>query len=499
MSPPTHHHLIYPPPPENLHRKFPLPVVTRIPNDPSRYPELVRNIRSRYLPGIKASEKDRCIKLPQLQELDLLDPCHYQGKRELVLDLLSRKPIYPALSGLSKLPVELFRNIAEFLDKQDIVSMRLVCSEIYHKMLPSYGEWCLETFQTDLTPESLQELKETSEDPRLNHFVRKLLIRKPRNRASLWLLPTGEHAEDPCRTGQYHTLRFILINLKNCHEFQLDSHCYHRYNDPPVWQDLMTPLQATFTILAAIAGSGILVKSFSSDLNEHCSTDVPGYGSLTVAPADGQLRSEVEFSQFEELSLDYVSTKHDLGWMSEILLPAAGLKRLSLSFTSRSNITDLISKIIEINSFPNLQELRLSTSDMEAIPITFEESIRFVLPFSSLRILDISKMWMRTPGTWSEFLKFVAKVCVRLETIAVSELWIETSSPFPRGCKLLFFNQFMTRPNTLKFKGLAQTKLQHQSRDLLAGISYSGSEMAEVLDLLIEYVLDNEKQEQSTE
>jgi len=82
----------------------------------------------------------------------------------------------PQLATLSALPSELIFDIADFLERNDVLSIRLACKELLEKTLPFCGYKYFSVITTNVSRQSLERLKLSFAPSQLSTYVQTLLV-----------------------------------------------------------------------------------------------------------------------------------------------------------------------------------------------------------------------------------------------------------------------------------------------------------------------------------
>ncbi|MCJ1362235.1 hypothetical protein MMC16_001337 [Acarospora aff. strigata] len=377
---------------------------------------------------------------------------------------------------LCTLAVELVEHIASVLEPADLFSLRLVCKGLNEKTLHYFARTYLTTVRTDLSHKSLQELKELSAHGQLGCYVRTLLIKEGPNdigRGFLWCRHPSGHLLTPS-SGIQMLQDLLLKDLVNCRSF----HIYGAHaGEEPYESDWLTSSDAIAIILTIIAETSLPIKSFYVDFREGGTGRVDAKRLHALQYQKPGFRTA--WAHLQELCLEHSMTLDNFDWTMELVLCATNLQKLSLEFEF-DHSTSFIDRLSSTDSFPKLQELKLSCAD-----VTVELISRFLLRFrDSLRALSFRHVIIddNSGGTWIPILSNLRSNLPLLESICVHQL-----KDFKLGDKdRIMFPALSDNPVVPGSQGgrfnLISKKFRGSPRIL--GVSYCGPRMDVALEIL---------------
>lgn len=319
-------------------------------------------------------------------------------------------------SKLCTLAVELIEHIAAALEPADLFSLRLVCKGLDERTLHYFARTYLTTVRTDLSHESLRELKELSAHKQLSHHIRSLLIRegpKDIGRGFWWNRHPSGHLLAPS-SGTQMLQDILLNNLFNCRSFQISG---PHGGTTPCASDWLTTSDAIAIILTIIAKTSLPIKSFYVDFRSN------GTGRVDArrlhAPQYQTPEFRTAWANLRELYLEHSMTLNTFEWAMELVECAENLEKLSLVLDS-DHSTSFIGRLSSTDSFPKLQELKLAIAD-----VTVELISRFVFRFrDSLRALSFRQVTIddTSGSSWISILSNLRSNLPLLESICIHHL-----------------------------------------------------------------------------
>jgi hypothetical protein len=427
----------------------------------------------------------------------------------------------PSLS-LYALPAEVIEHIAKELELADLCHLRLVCKILSHKTVHYFGLTYFAYARTNLSFTSLQKLQELSQHEHLGQHVRTLLIQGPHGigRGFSW-------HRNPSRSlilphPGVRTLRESLLALENCRSFCLYNDGQGKYGQR-YERDCLRPSDAVAILLNIIAETGLSVRSFAADFFTFCDQSV----DLTLLHLESYRKPEFRsaWSQLQELSLRQYVDGHNINWVRGLILGAPNLRCLTLCFGSE-HINYFFDQVKSCDRFPRLQELNISNVNWHN-----ESFFDFVFHFrDSLRVLRLASFSLDDGRSWKAVFPLLKTKLPVLETISVYFIceWIPIERygtwgrvrrriTFPgffgrqnasgletiKQCLLDGWNEvadsefsrcsvFRTVPEGPGVSGLGYSKFIITSgvwgsiQKEVHGVSYSGANIREVLDMLAE-------------
>ena len=401
-------------------------------------------------------------------------------------------------SRLASLAVEIVELIADALDPIDLFSLRCVCKELNRKTLHYFGRTCITIVRTDFTHENLKKLQELSEKELFKIHVQTLSIKTSLNfqgqgfneleRDSSWHRNPSGYLEAPPLMARI--LGDILVKrLVNCRSFHI-----HGYDDVGRLYEsgILTPSDAVGIVLAIIAEHSLPVKSFFVHFTER------GTGRLDVKRLQLPLYQQPGFrfgwAHLRELYLQYSIDFNDSDWAMHLILHAPRLQKLSLGFYHNIDIP-LIDRLTSRYELPRLQYLSLSFAY-----VTVESILRLLVnSHDSLRELSFRHVAMKSGSTWERFFRESRAEFSALESISV----LRPSENVPEHNTHVRFPKLLDNPvvpgsettslprsdcRLLKSSGLPirLTYKKMYGKVKVIGVSYHGSEMNSILEILAE-------------
>ena len=356
------------------------------------------------------------------------------------------------------LAVEIIELLTCTLEPTDVLSVRLVCRELYRKTLQHFSRTFFTTVSTDLTPQSLQRLQNVSNSTHLAHSVKLLHIIHDRGNLGQgfqWHRHSSGHLIAPL--PGVDLLQDILVhNLLNCRSFHIDG-----YDE--VQQDASTdsiiPGDAIGIIFSIVAETGLTIQSFTVDTSPRNNLTE---GRLDTERLRVPLCSHENFlagwKELKELVLKCKITSDQHGWLFDIISHAPRLCKLSFAFAFEvGNHIDLfMRRLVSTRSCSKLEELNLRTAHMTA-----ESFCQFILLNSAtIRLLSLYFVTLDDGGSWSSVLNSLSGNLPYLESFYIFFL----RQSMPGRTPFIRFDKLTEIPVVPGSEVLLSGSLKHDSR-----------------------------------
>ncbi|KAL9129284.1 MAG: hypothetical protein Q9217_002231 [Psora testacea] len=379
-------------------------------------------------------------------------------------------------SKLPALVVDVIQLIASALEPTDLFSFRLVCKELNQKTLYHFGRTCLKILRTDLSRNSLQELKDFSGNEQLGSCVQTLLIKSGPHglgQGFPWHRHSSGYLIHPLSGVQM--LQEILLNgLKNCRSFHIHSLiCEEDTYD----NDGVTPSDAVGIILALIAETGLSVRSFYVDFRKQGTSRMDG--KRLHMPRYQTPEFSFAWSHLQELSLEQSMTSENYDKALELVLCATNLRKLSLNL-EYDHSCSFIGRVALAGTLHGLQELRLSSVNVTAETI----SGLLLRSHNSLRALSFRFVYLENDDNWVSILRTLKINHPFLESISV--FWLkELKAPEPDN---IVFPTLSSNPVVLLDRKFELSYKKYCGEKRVIGASYWGQGMDRALETLAESI-----------
>ena len=311
---------------------------------------------------------------------------------------------------LPSLAVEMVELLASFLGRTDSSSLRLVCWELYTKTLQHFTRTYMATVKTDLTPQSLQRLRDISRSEHLAHRV-KLLRIIPKGlyfgQGFQWDRHPSGHLNLP--VAGVDLLQSILVhNLVNCRSFDVSG---LDEVDQKESTEALAAGDAIGIILAIVSETGLAIQSLTVQASGRLATR-----RITV-PLSRPETFIIGWTHLEELILDCKITIDQQDWLVNLISHAPRLRKLSLTFDFglSSHIDSLLERFASARLCPQLEELSLSYAH-----VTAKIFCHFISRCSAtIRALSLDSVTLEDGGTWNSTLKHLSGKLPRLNSFYV--------------------------------------------------------------------------------
>ncbi len=224
------------------------------------------------------------------------------------------------VSPFSTLAVELIELIASSLERPDLFALRLVSKDLNLKTPNYFSRTCLTKLWTDLSCNSLHNLKEISAHEEFRHQVQTLSIEGQNDigLGFMWNRHSSGHLVAPLRGRD--ELRNILLDLVNCRSFHI--HCDHERED--VYEPEQLTNDVVAIILSIVAETALPVVSFRVE-----SRKSPPSKTYAVRLPSLRYREPgfmVGLAHLRDLYLEYdVIFVNNTDWAAELIVRASNL------------------------------------------------------------------------------------------------------------------------------------------------------------------------------
>lgn len=267
---------------------------------------------------------------------------------------------------LDALTTELVEHIVGFLDnRSDLLSVRLVCRQLYLKSFTTFATAWFHTVVSDLTPQSLRRLETIAHHEKIRVFVQKLRIdycgksyQGPLGRGNDW--PRNESGcLDPSSSIARTLHDWLATRLVRCREFEVADGC-GRLPEKDSTDTSLSPTDAVQLLFFAIAaGDGLPVRSFRVHL-DRCTPMNPS--QLSPGTLNSRPFRSLWASHLQDLELSWVLEQD--GWFEAVLdliITATHLKTLRLRWPAcgTTDTQQFIHRLAEAPTVPALTDLKL--------------------------------------------------------------------------------------------------------------------------------------------
>ncbi|EKV06674.1 Cyclin-like F-box [Penicillium digitatum] len=381
-----------------------------------------------------------------------------------------------SLAYLPSLPVELVELVAEFIDADGLIALRLVCRELQRKTFHHFAQRFLSSIKTDLSEDSLHRINALSQNVELRPYVNGLAftLQNGVGRGLVWDRHPWGPISAPLEVDAIRSLRDNLTqNLTNCRSFFI--FCRYPEGHPDLSHVTITDAVAVF--FALVVDARLPVSSFHLIYaNQYSRTLIMDMRRLPKL-----LYRQPEFknvwANLQKLSLEQYLTLDNFGFLLELVLSAPNLQSLLLNLGSHDLASEFMHELAESANFSQLHELALFRTSTRGPDL--HKLITTIRP--NLISLTLYHVTLAPGGDWTPFLKELSQGFLALQSISLYYLWASTPAK-----SLLIFPDIPKTPLLYTSKGQHLNKFY--SEDLKAptvlGIEYFGSKMSHVLDLL---------------
>ena len=330
---------------------------------------------------------------------------------------------------LPKLATELVELVSHFLERTDLLSLRLVNKELHQKSFSAFHS-LFTTIRTDLSLTSLEKIQAICTHG-LNLYVKNLLLEAGDDgefgHGAQWSRHSLNHLN--MLSPGPKTLQYLLTNdLVNCRSFHIRI--------PGGMEDeshAITPSDAVGLILLLIPSLPAMspLSSFAVSSRSH-GTSFLDVKRLPMAQCN-QAPFHRAWTYVQELMLEQTLTPETFAWSLNLVLHATNLRTLSLNLGFGKS-EDFIERLCAAESAPCFLEslsLRCGHTTVAHMSHLIEKSR------GTLRALSLQQVSLSRFGDWLVVLERLRSQAVLLESISVHWLTAYGDGPqtlmvFPR-------------------------------------------------------------------
>lgn len=261
------------------------------------------------------------------------------------------------------LPVELIELIAEFLDSNGLLGLRLTCRELNKKTFDYLTHRLFSRIWTDFSEHSLARINAFCQHPR--HYVQGLAIvlHSGIGHGLRWNRHPWGPLSAPMEMGPLRCLRDNLFNsLTNCRSFYV----YCEYPEGQPGFDRMTVTDALAVFFALAVDAKVPVSSFHliyATKTSRTALDMRRLPKLLYR----QPAFKIAWANLQNLKLELYLTRDSFGFLLELVLSAPNLQTLALNLGQHSLLVcEFMHELAEAGTLSELQEICLSKTLVSA-------------------------------------------------------------------------------------------------------------------------------------
>lgn len=383
----------------------------------------------------------------------------------------SNTALFPTLA------VELVELIANDLEGDGLLALRLTCRELQKKTFHCFARRFFTSIKTDLSDDSLQRVDALSQHQALRPYVQGLafMLQNGVGRGLVWDRHPWGSLSAPMEVEAIRRLRDNLINkLTNCRSFFI--FCRYPEGHPDMSRVTITDAVAVF--FALIVDAQLPVSSFhliyANKFSRTLIMDMRRLPKLLYR----QPEFKVVWSNLQKLSLEQYLTLDNFGFLLELILSAPNLKTLLLNLGSHDLACEFMHELAETATFSQLQELALFRTLVRA-PDLIKLLKRLRKNLATVTFYHVS---LAQDDNWTSILKELSRDFTALTSISLYYLW--TSAPTK---EVLSFPDLQKAPMICESPGqrlhmlYAENPIKSHS---VLGVEYSGPKVPQVLSLL---------------
>lgn len=427
--------------------------------------------------------------------------------RTLPSIIYERPPQFPGLAA------EIIELIASYLEYADIFSLRLVCVELQRKTFHYFSHNCFSVVHTDFSRESLEKLKDLSQDNQIKNHVRRMVLKgasspwakseKTIGEGFVWKRNLSGQLVYPLPGAEL--LADILCNLVNCRSFQLcrtaqlPSTPRQVTNHHPT---TLTPLDAVSVFQSIIFQKKLVMTSFDLELTPSDMGLVPSMYAVSQLDETSTRQTKPfqgAWTNLQELVLKpNLYIKGSLGVCVDLITNAKILRKLTITSFVSWDLSKVMDQVCLKGISPNLEELHINSGTVEGPSL-----LNFLASVSeSLRVISFHHVHLHG-GSWSSIIKDIKTSLPNLQDISVCLLTQRAqymgSRRLPRTKTLVFpalyDNLVMFGTGDGEFEMLSESGIPDSREYMnLVGCRYDGPRMALALEILEHSMVEFEGQ-----
>jgi hypothetical protein len=406
---------------------------------------------------------------------------------------------------LPRLPVELVEHIASALEYKDLLSIRLVCKDLYHKSQHAFGHSFFTVVRTDLSQKGLQFLQDLAEEEQFRHHVKTLLIKPKSSELGLgrdlhWRKLQTESLD--ASSYAIGILQDILVQkLVNCRSFYI--FCNQMDDTKINATDFITHSDAVGIILTIVAQAGLAIKSLVvgtlaargvGKVSPKGIGTLPGVGAGWINAKKlqpgvfHQPNFRIAWDHLQELILSVHLQNEAFDWTYELVSRATNLQTLSLGFYhglhTHFDVDAFTERLILSPQRTRLRDLRLSKT-----VVSEAQLVKFLLHFrESLSILSFGIVRVQDGrNSWSSIFSQLADGLPHLESIAVTYISEGREASTQRVIfPTIWHDPSVSGSDGRKFEPIFRRPYRNKLR--LFGVRYQGPEIKAALNILAKSV-----------
>ena len=291
---------------------------------------------------------------------------------------------------LSSLPPELVELIAKKSEPRDLLALRLVCKDLSLATFRHFSRTWFTKQSTNLSHQSLHNLKEVSRHEGLKYQVQNLVIRTgERNSGQGYTWYQASVGRLAAPLPGLDELRNSLIKLGNCTSFRIHRNEGPRDTDQTVY---LTPGDAVAVLISAIDGAALLPNSFHVDFR-----DYDGFTGDVKQLYYRKYPFVTVWDHLQKLTIDFIFTRNNIDWAVGLVHCARNLEELKLVSCGGIDFELFINLLSVADTLPKLRKLGFLSVKIKVETLTrflfrFRESIQ-ELTHKSVELLDGDWVW----------------------------------------------------------------------------------------------------------
>lgn len=373
------------------------------------------------------------------------------------------------------LPVELIEIIAEFLDSNGLLRLRLTCRELNEKTFNYVTHRLFSRIWTDFSEQSLARINALCQHPR--HYVQGLAIvlHTEIGHGLDWNRHPWGPLSAPMDIEPLRRLRDNLFHsLINCRSFYV----YCEYPEGQAGFDRMTVTDALAVFFALVVEAKVPVSSFHliyATKTSRTALDMRRLPKLLYR----QPAFKMSWAGLQNLKLELYLTRESFGFVLELVLSASNLQTLALNLGQHNLLAcEFMHELAESGTLSRLQEIDLFKTLVRARDlIKILSGTRKTLAGLALRHVVLTG-----DDVWSSVFTELPSDYVVLRKVILQYLYTMSPSKGP-----WYFPDLDKDPILSKTRGQC-LRMEYAEKDdqrpSALGVNYDGSNASQLLRLL---------------
>lgn len=331
-------------------------------------------------------------------------------------------------TSLETIPNEIFDQIISYLvlpvdfifqSLTMVLTLRLVCRELDHRLLDRYGQGCFSSITADFTPLGMEKMLQRARTPAAERFCSSIVIHM-KTKETVLASPTAPRWErndlgyiiNPADIFEIRALEYLLnyVNWLPLHLRYDDIRDYMRRERHEA--SIVENVESILAVCAAARLPLAAVDLSDSRFMNEITMSGPEAPTLQWDMSIPLLDAACLF--IYDLTIETKSETKDLEWIQSFLVKCSNLKELRVAFTSSLlHYSSLARSTLRYPFFDNIAASPESLPPVEMLTIetnvfTYMGLTSFVSRFkNTLRSLRLYEISVEEDGSWVMFFNWL--------------------------------------------------------------------------------------------